>query len=363
MESNENQMNVETQETYGVDFAKKNSSAKKLLYIVALVVVAVIVWAWRGIYVPVQHDGTQTFTVEEGTGVSAIADQLEEIGYIRSAFLFKVYARFDDSAASSLKAGEYRMVPEMNVQDIVRQLTLGGDSGTTVQVTLVEGWREDQMLEALQEAGLQITQTQWETALANVPQQIPAVFLTGKPSADYTWEGYLYPETYEFFVTATAEDVVKKLTDQFVAEMQPVVDQARGTLSAGLDFYEVLTIASIVERELLTADERAGGASVFVQRYVDNYPLESDATVNYVTGKKTTRPSFADLAVESEYNTYQNIGLPPTPISNPSSISVEAVWKAEPTPYYFFLTTPEGDAIFSKTFEEHLVNKAKYYPN
>lgn len=149
--------------------------------------------------------------------------------------------------------------------------------------------------------------------------------------------------------------MLSKLTDDDLALIK----------KSDYSFYEILTLASIVEKEVASKSDRAVVAGIFLSRLADSYPFQSDATVNYVTGKKTTTPSFADTKIQNDYNTYQNIGLPPTPISNPSISAIEAVLKPKKTEYYFFLTTPppENATVFSKTYEEHLKNKAKYYGN
>lgn len=346
---------------------KKNRGAKRKVQFLFLglvvVAVGVVMWYLMSAYVPKHETNTPTeVEIAPGMGSTRIATQLYELGLIRSKKAFVLHARVT-GAAGDLQAGTYIIPVDSSADDIIQLLSAGSVSGDTATVTVVEGWREDQVLQAMQEAGLQITQDEWEEAIAVEPDVLYAeTIFDGKPNKNSV-EGYLYPETYELYLDATAEDVVNRQVTHFVEEVEPLLDNAPTGLSADLTFYEILTIASIVERELLSAEERAVGASIFVQRYLDGYPLESDATVNYVTGKKTTRPSLTDLEVESAYNTYKNIGLPPTPISNPSITSIRAVWEAQETPYYFFLTTPEGDAIFSKTFEEHLVNKAKYYPN
>lgn len=345
---------------------QKTGVKRRLQYTILTLIVAALaslLWYLMIAYVPVHHNDTATeVEIPSGYGSASIAAELKEMGLIRSKNGFVLHARIT-GASNALKAGTYIIPPESTTDSIIQLLSEGSITGDTVQVTLVEGWREDQILLALQEAGLQITQEAWVNAISTEPAvEYADTIFDGKPAGNGL-EGYLYPETYEFYSDATADEIVLRLVEQFVEEVQPLLADAPTGLSEGLSFYEMLTIASVVERELLLPDERANGASIFVQRYLDGYPLESDATVNYVTGKKTTRPTAADLQIESAYNTYKNIGLPPTPISNPSITSIQAVWEAQETPYYFFLTTPEGDAIFSKTFEEHLVNKRKYYPN
>ncbi len=235
-----------------------------------------------------------------------------------------------------------------------------------VTVRIIEGWTEVQAIAEMQKQGLSITEEQLEAEIARLqtdPASEYAVLFEGLPAAKLSSEGYLYPDTYKFFKDATPEQVVKKLLDNFVSKLSTADIQRIG--ESEYSFYEILTLASVVEKEVANTADRATVAGIFLSRLSDTYPLQSDATVNYVTGKKTTTPSFADTKIQNEYNTYQNAGLPPTPINNPSIGSIKAVIQPTKTDYYFFLTTPapENKAIYSKTYEEHLTNKAKYYGN
>lgn len=117
-----------------------------------------------------------------------------------------------------------------------------------------------------------------------------------------------------------------------------------------------------MEKEGKTDADRRLMADVFYKRLKANMPLQSDATVNYVTKKKTTRPTFADISVDSPYNTYKYLGLPPGPICNPGLSSIMAAIYPDPNDYWYFLNTPAGDMIYSKTYAEHIGNKNKFYP-
>jgi len=130
-----------------------------------------------------------------------------------------------------------------------------------------------------------------------------------------------------------------------------------------MTMWEVITLASIVEKEVRQPAERKEAAGIFLTRLDIDKPLQSDATVNYITGKDTTMPTADDLAEVSLYNTYQNVGLPPSPICNPSLSSIQAVLNPTETDNLYFLTKPDGTAVFSQTYEEHLENKYKYYPD
>lgn len=235
-----------------------------------------------------------------------------------------------------------------------------------VTVRIIEGWTEAQAIAEMQKQGLQITEEQLEDEISRVqaePNNPHQVLFEGPSANKLSAEGYLYPDTYKFFKDAKPYQIVEKLLDNFSSKL--TADDLAAIKKSEYSFYEILTLASIVEKEVANKADRATVAGIFLSRLSDDYPLQSDATVNYVTGKKTTTPSFADTKIQNEYNTYQNAGLPPTPINNPSVSAIQAVLNPKKTDYYFFLTTPppENKAIYSKTYEEHLMNKAKYYGN
>ncbi len=172
-------------------------------------------------------------------------------------------------------------------------------------------------------------------------------------------EGYLFPDTYRVFT----DQALAQLTAKATAEMAEAVQQRLSEplpVPHSLTMHEVLTLASIVEREVATDQDRRNVADVFLKRLEIGMPLQSDATVNYVTGKSVTRPTAADLAASSLYNTYRNRGLPPGPIAMPSISAIQAVLHPTSNPYYYFLSAEDGTTIFSRTGEEHSAAKRRY---
>src|SRR3972149_5513944 len=170
-------------------------------------------------------------------------------------------------------------------------------------------------------------------------------------------EGYLYPDTYYVYKDSRPEDLIKKMLDNFENKTKDILAEAQ---VSDKDFHDILTLASIVEREVPKTSERPIIAGLFLKRIQIGMALQSDATVNYVTGKYRLRPTYDDLQVDSSYNTYKNRGLPPSPIGNPSISSIKAVLNPEQSEYLYFLSKPTGETVFSKTLDEHNENKAKY---
>jgi UPF0755 protein len=172
-------------------------------------------------------------------------------------------------------------------------------------------------------------------------------------------EGYLFADTYRVFSDGALAGLTSKALTETVENLEAEVRKV-ATIPQSLTPHEVLTLASIIEREVPSDVDRAKVADVFLKRLAAGIPLQSDVTVNYATGRTTTKVTAADLAIRSPYNTYQNRGLPPGPISFPSLSSIRAVLHPAANPYYYFLATPEGEVIYSKTNDEHAKAKKKY---
>jgi UPF0755 protein len=173
-----------------------------------------------------------------------------------------------------------------------------------------------------------------------------------------TLEGYLYPDTYFIDGSTSLETLVAKALNNFDKKL--TADLRQEISRQGKTIFEIVTLASVVEREVSAATDKKMVADIFWKRIEAGIGLQSDATVNFVTGKGLAQPTYADLEIDSPYNTYKYRGLTPGPISNPSIETIEAVIYPTTNEYYYFLTTPEGEAIYSKTYDEHLQNKYKY---
>lgn len=164
---------------------------------------------------------------------------------------------------------------------------------------------------------------------------------------DENLEGYLFPDTYRFYKKSTALQVIKKMQDNFNAKV--------GEIN-----YDDLILASIVQKEVSNQEDMKKAAGIFLKRLKANMPLQSDATINFITGKNLIQPSIEDTKTASPYNTYLNLGLPLKPISNPGLKAINAVRNPEETDYWYFLTPPGMPTIYSKTLEEHNAAKAKF---
>jgi len=164
---------------------------------------------------------------------------------------------------------------------------------------------------------------------------------------DENLEGYLLPDTYRFYKKSTAEQVIKKMQDNFNAKVNQID-------------YSDLILASIIQKEVSDEQDMKKAAGIFLKRLKANMPLQSDATINFITGKNLSQPSIADTKTASPYNTYLNLGLPPKPICNPGLAAIEAARFPEESPYWYFLTPPGMAIIYSRNMEEHNAAKTKY---
>ncbi len=300
--------------------------------LLVIVVAAGLRQAWFFWVDGVPADGPTEIVVEEGTGFSALADQLEEDDLVRSAFWFKVLA-YLHGAASDLKAGSYVIETGASYANLIN-LLVDGTVGDDLSVTIPEGYTEDQIAELVVER-FAITRAEWD-AVGN------------------GMEGYLFPDTYRFFVDATAQDIV--------AEMRALFDQKVEGLAPPDGYVEkdLVTIASIIEREVQVDADMALVADIIYKRLDAGMPLQMDSTVNYFTGKDTPSISFADRDIDHPYNTYLYAGLPPGPISNPGLNALKAAANPEANDYYYFLTDADGAVHYAETYEQHLANKAQY---
>jgi len=339
---------------------------KKIVIIIIVAVVVGVVggglFYWNQISWPVSSSETETlFTVVEGEGVKEIGANLKEEGLIRSQFWFETHV-FLDGSQSKFVAGSFILKGNMNIREVVDILT-SGQVTSEQSITIIEGWSIADIDEYLAEQGI-VEQNDFVAAAGTSDSRILVSdktydFLQDKPS-DQGLEGFLFPDTYRIYKDATIADIIERMLDNFAVKFtdQMKQDSADGSMS----IYEIVTLASIIEKEVSKDEDRKIVAGVFYNRLNNNIGLQSDATVNYATKGDRPQPTAEDLEVDSLYNTYKHRGLPPGPISNPSLSSLMAAIYPESTDYFYFLNriNEDGSTIFSKTFEEHIANKQKY---
>ncbi|MDD3481120.1 MAG: endolytic transglycosylase MltG [Patescibacteria group bacterium] len=288
-------------------------------------------------------------TIESGEGLEEISRNLEEVDVIRDDFIFALFLKFKGEAGS-VQAGDYEIARNLSMIEVADIITKG--SILEAKITIPEGWTIEKIADRLA-ANNVVSKADF---LAATQKDYNYDFLTGKP-AGTDLEGYLYPDTYYFDNEETGESVVQKMLDNF--EKKYTTEIAAKVKIDEMDLNEVLTLASIVEREVSDPADRKKVSSVFLNRLSINMALESCATIQYITGESKTQFTYEETRVESPYNTYINRGLPPGPIGNPSMDSVLAVLDPASTDYLYFLSA-DGTTYFSYTLDEHERKKAEY---
>lgn len=299
----------------------------------------------------VEPGRTVAVEIPSGSSARSIAGILVTNGVVPSAIEFESLVRTRE-AGSLLKAGTYELVTGADLDEIV-DLLIAGPSLDVFRVTVVEGLRLGEVLEALALATGDYSDEDFTAALANgdvtssyVPQGLET----------RVWEGLFFPATYEFFGDATPSEMLQRLATEMERRLEGY-DWSTVT-SRGFSVYEGLVMASLVEAEAGTDEDRPLIASVINNRLERGMPLQIDATVLYALEDRGRSPTLEDLEFESPYNTYRISGLPPTPIGAPGAKSIEAVIEPAETDYlYYVLTSEDGSHSFFSEYDDFLVAK------
>lgn len=296
--------------------------------------------------------------VMPGEPASVAVDRLQTAGVISDGTLLRYYLRYRGLDVR-VAAGLYRLHGSMTVREIAESLQIADLSRN--YLTVLEGWRVEQIAGALPEMYLSF---QSDEFLATLHTRIPDYTFTLDLPDPPSLEGYLFPDTYHLSEDMTAVDLVKAMLDNFE-------DQVNAELRAqfsqnGLSLHQAVTLASIIEREAVIAEEGPVIASVFLNRLALGMQLEADPTVQYAIGSEDdgwwkTSLALEDLNVHSPYNTYLHDGLPPGPIANPGLSALRAVAFPAETTYLYFRAMCDGSGrhAFAVTYEEHLKNECE----
>ncbi|MFJ8100959.1 endolytic transglycosylase MltG [Lysinibacillus sp. NPDC096212] len=360
-------------------FAKmqeRKSEVKIVRKIVAIVAIAfVLISGIVGIlgysYVksalkPVDPDATKTIAVEVpiGSTLSSISTLLEKKGVIKDARVFKYYAKFKNE--SQFQAGNYDLTQAMTLDELIESLKTGKVYRTPVfTMTIPEGLTLEQIGDIV-EKKTPYTQKEFMDLVTSdaFVQQMKAKYpelVTDAVLADnirYDLEGYLFPATYSYFEEKPS---LESIVDEMVGAMNKVVKNYNDALTEKkMSVHQLLTFASLLEREATAQTDRETIASVFYNRIDRGMPLQTDPTVLYALGSHKDRVLYKDLEVDNAYNTYKNKGLPPGPIAGAGKTSIEAVLNPSKTDYLYFLADKKGVNHFSKTYDEHLLKVDKY---
>jgi len=277
------------------------------------------------------------FIIKEGETLKTISKNLKEQGFISnsSLFYFTLYLTKDPS---SIKAGAYNLNSSLGIFGIIEQIM--SENVVKEKITIIEGWTINEIALYLEEKGL----FSKEEFLLATEKDYNTLF----PFLDnHPLEGFLFPDTYFINRTDTPETIIKKMLSNFEIKVLKNI----GSVD---NFYEVLILSSILEKEVILFEDKQKVAYLLLKRMENKMPLQVDATILYANN------NVFDSEIDSPFNTYKYLGLPPHPISNPSFESIEASLNPLENNYWYYLSSKDGQTIFSYNFEEHKRNKALY---
>jgi UPF0755 protein len=298
------------------------------------------------------NDESVEIVVSKGDTLATVAEDLFEQGVIKSRLWFRYKGK---DIARNIKPGTYTIEPNLDIEEIYKLIQLG-EQQEQIKLTFPEGFILYQFAERIEESGLGTV----DSFIAATNNYFKKNYDFDTTNLYFNMEGYLFPDTYYFNKSQSLDEIVvtlaktmeKVFTDEYM-------ERAR---ELNLTMHDVLTIASLIEREAYNDTERAKISGVIYNRLRVGMPLQIDATVIYGIGEgkeHMTRVLYEDLEVDNPFNTYKNIGLPPGPIASPGRNSIYAALYPEEHDYFYYVLGDDGH-VFSKTFEEHKMNIKKY---
>jgi UPF0755 protein len=277
------------------------------------------------------------YIVEKNTGLSAISSDLKAKNIIKSEFLFKGFSVLF-GGTKGLIAGDYALNERETVLTLAWRMSDGDFDLQPIKITIREGLNIYEIADLLS---------------ANLTDFDKAEFLVIAEKE----EGYLFPDTYLFLPNISAMEIIKAMKKNFTDQVKTIESQM---VSFNRPYSDIIKMASIVEKEAMTVDQKKMVAGILWNRLDQNMPLQVDASFKYINGKVTKDLTLADLKIDSAYNSYLYKGLPPTPISNPGLKSILATINPEKTDYLYFLSDHNFSMYYSKTYNEHLQKKEIY---
>ncbi len=345
-----------------------------VLGIITVLIILVLVLGFTGyrFYTtslePVNKANTEEIQIEIPSGSSStdIAKILEKNNIIKSASVFNIYTRINHE--SNFRAGYYLFSPSMDIDQIIHQLQTGGSDvafGSSHPVTIREGVGIDQIAEAIEKSTVYsaddfLELIQSKAFLNQMLDKYPDLLESAMDAKNtkYVLEGYLYPATYDYYEDMDLETLVESM----LAKTNSILkDDYAKIKEQGRTVQEILTIASLVEREAIHDEDRTRVAGVFYNRLEAEMPLQSDISVLYALNLHKEKVTLEDLKVDSPYNLYAHTGYGPGPFNSPSKASILAALNPqESKDLYFLADLKTGKVYFAETYQEHLENKAAY---
>lgn len=336
---------------------------KKFLIIIGIVIVLVaagLFSAYWYVATTIRNpQGTDTtlkqFVIQPGESSTEISQRLHDGGFIKSTEIFQYYL-WKEGLVSKIKTGTFYLAPSFTMSSIASTITGKSTNPSDVGVTIIEGQWRAEIAKTLEAKGL-VSQADFMTATASASKYAADyTFLQGLPK-NATLEGFLYPDTYIFSKKNTADEIVRKMLDDFQIRTK---DLRVTNEKTGFTFFETLTFASILQAEASSKSDLGNVAGVFMNRIKVGMKFQSDATLHFILQDRTKKILISDTQMNNPYNLYQNEGLTPGPINSPGVDALEAALDPTKNDFYYFLATPSGEVIYSRTGAEHNAAKAKY---
>ena len=286
-------------------------------------------------------------TVEPGMNAGDIGELLQKRGVIGSKQKFWLIAKLGGEDRK-FKAGTYHMYVNMPIREALDVLVSG--EASMIRFTIPEGFTVREIASRLEREGIVSSKAFLDKAKHFGPYR----YMQASRQAMFRSEGFLFPDTYEVEPGTSAEAILQMMVRNFDNKL---TDEMREKAAKrNLSIYELITLASLVEKEARYEEDRPIIAQVFYKRLDINMPLQSDTTIQYLLDVPKEDVTYADTEIDSPYNTYQNYGLPPGPIANPGLASIEAVLDPADTDYLYFVADRAGHNHYTKDYEEHLEN-------
>ncbi len=343
--------------------------------ILAILFLGAVFLIWWGIYAPkiAGPENEVFFKIEKGEGAKEISFDLQKEGLIRRGSIFRFYV-FLSGNSKKLQAGTYRLSSSMNIPKIVGKF-ISGDVAKEI-ITIPEGWNLRDIGSLFEGKGMFRAEDLWKiTGLAatdykkNKDLPLPKDF-----SSDFDFlkdklktislEGYLFPDTYQITYGTPIEDIVRIMLQNFDTklnqDLKNEISKPTVPTQQKKTIFGIITMASLIEKEVKTNEDKELISGILWKRLTNKIPLQVDATISYITGQKDSNISTEQTQIDSPYNTYKYRGLPLGPICNPGIESILAAIYPKNSDFWYYLSTPDGKTIFSRTLEEHNIAKLKY---
>lgn len=299
-------------------------------------------------------DEGSVFTISRGENFIEIGNNLKEEGIIDNPLYFNTYVLVSGKF-NRLQAGTYLLCPDDSIKNISEILARGETAQD--RITIVEGWNMRDIGNYFEKIGIIDEENFIERIKSNNFNDLFS-FLEEKPEGA-TLEGYLFPDTYFIPYDSDIDSIIKLMlynfNDKLTDDLREEIRNQEKTI------FEIITVASLIEKEVRSYEDKRLVSGIIWKRLEIGMPLQIDATISYITGRRTTRISITETQIDSPYNTYKYKGLPVGPISNPGIESIKAAIFPEKSDYLFYLSKPDsGETVFSKNHDEHVAAKNKY---